>query len=106
MVSNFHKLPAIVATLPGDERNFDQELNAKIREAFPIGSSEENLVLYLKAEGFMPDWRQRSEPNSSSIIHDGLICKKTVHVFWRADAEGILTEVNGSYDSQCLISQP
>jgi hypothetical protein len=102
MIGGFHKLPTIAATLPGDERNFSEELNAKIRETFPVGSNEDGLIRYLKAEGFKPDWRERNEPNVSSVTHEGLFCKKVVRVFWRADSEGLLTEINGSYEAWCF----
>jgi hypothetical protein len=102
MIGGFHKLPALAATLPGDEKDFSQELDVKIREEFPVGSSEESLIRYLKAEGFMPDWRQRNEPNIGSVVHNGLLCKKIVQVFWRADPQGLLTEINGSYESECI----
>jgi hypothetical protein len=31
-----------------------------------------------------------------------LLCKKIIRVSWRADATGLLTEVGGTYESQCL----
>jgi|GEM_PF-2727661 len=101
VAGGFHALPEIVATLPGIESDFSQEFDARIRERFPIGSPEEHLVSYLAAEGFAPEWRQRNEANASILVHAGLICEKSVRVFWRSDPAGLLTEVNGSYESQC-----
>jgi hypothetical protein len=57
-------LPAIVATLPGDEAEFSRELDHRIRERFPIGTSEDELIDYLKNEQFLPEWRRRNEDNS------------------------------------------
>jgi hypothetical protein len=101
-IFTFNSLPEIVATLPGDESDFSHELNARIREQFPLGTKEEAFVAFLKLEGFVPEWRQRNELNASVFVRNGLICKKIIRVFWRADASGVLTEVNGSYESQCL----
>lgn len=102
MTGGFHPLPAIAATLPGDEAEFSRELDARIRERFPIGTNEETLIAYLAGEGFVPEWRRRDDPNTSAFIRNGLLCTDIVRVFWRADATGILREVNGSYASQCI----
>ena len=58
-VSNrVHALPAIVATLPGEEAEFSRELDHGIRERFPVGTSEDKLIEYLKSEQFLPEWRR------------------------------------------------
>jgi hypothetical protein len=98
----FHPLPAIAATLPGEETDFNQELDERIRERFPIGTSEETLILYLSGEGFSPEWRRREDANAGAFVWNGLICQKIVRIFWRADERGLLTQVNGTYQSQCL----
>ncbi len=98
----FRSLPAIVATLPGDEAEFSRELDARIRERFPIGTSEDKLIDYLKSEHFLPEWRRRNDDNLSTFVADGLVCKKIARVHWRADATGVLTQVGGAYESHCL----
>jgi hypothetical protein len=98
----FHPLPEIAAALPGDESEFSREFDGRIRERFPIGSSEDKLIDFLTNEGFLPDWRRRENPNASLSVQDGLICQKIVRVVWRADATGALKEVRGSYESHCV----
>ena len=98
----FHSLPAIAATLPGVEADFSRELDIRIRERFPVGTSEESLIAYLSDEGFAPQWPRGNDPNESDFIRNGLLCTDVVRVFWRADAEGILTDVSGAYESGCL----
>ena len=100
--SSFRMLPEIVATLPGDESEFRREFDERIRERFPIGSSEDKLLTFLANEGFFPDWRSRDNPNVSFFVQSGLICQKIIRVFWRADAFGTLTDVRGSYESRCI----
>ena len=100
--SSFRPLPEIVATLPGDESDFSREFDGRIRERFPIGSSEDKLLAFLANENFFPDWRRRDNPNSSFFVQSGLICQKIARVFWRADAAGVLTDVRGTYESQCI----
>ena len=101
-MSGFRSMPEIVATLPGDESEFSRELDGRIRERFPVGTSEDKLLYFLQSEHFAPDWRRRNDANSSSFIANRLICQKIVHVRWRADAAGVLTEIGGAYESHCL----
>ena len=100
--SSFRPFPEIVATLPGDESEFSREFDGRIRERFPIGSSEDKLLALLANENFFPDWRRRDSPNASFFVQSGLICQKIVRVFWRADPTGALTDVRGSYESRCI----
>ena len=95
-------LPAIAATLPGEEGRFSQEFDERIRDRFPVGSSEDALVDFLTGEHFAPEWRRRDGANAAAFVWSGLMCAKTVRVRWRADATGRLAEVNGAYESHCL----
>ena len=95
-------LPAMVATLPGDEAQFSREFNDRIRDRFPVGTSEDALLDYLVRADFTPEWRRRDDANASVFIWNGLICSKIIRVSWRADAAGALTDVHGAYESHCL----
>jgi hypothetical protein len=64
--SSYRPLPEMVATLQGDESEFSREFDGRIRERFPIGSSEDKLVDFLGSEDFFPDWRRRDNPNARS----------------------------------------
>jgi hypothetical protein len=94
-------MPEIVATLPGDESEFSRELDARLRERFPIGTSQDKLIGYLVGANFVPDW-PRHDGNASLFIFNGMLCDRTAHVFWRADAAGILANISGAYESHCL----
>ncbi|HEY3623955.1 MAG TPA: hypothetical protein VGL12_16480 [Roseiarcus sp.] len=94
-------MPEIVATLPGDESQFSRELDARLRERFPIGTSQDKLIGYLVGANFVPDWPRR-DGNASMFIFNGMLCDRIVHVLWRADAAGTLTKVSGAYESHCL----
>jgi hypothetical protein len=98
---NSNRLPAIVATLPGDESEFSHELDDRIRERFPVGASEDKLLEFLADQKFTPEWRRRDGPNEAVFLHQGLLCRQMVRILWRADATGILTEVHGKYQSSC-----
>jgi hypothetical protein len=94
-------MPEIVATLPNDESQFSRELDARFRERFPIGSSQDKLLGYLVGANFVPDWPQHGA-NASEFIFNGLMCDRIAHVSWRADAAGALTDIGGAYESHCL----
>ena len=86
----------------GRQFEFSREFDDRVRERFPIGSSEDKLLDFLTNENFFPDWRRRDNSNSSFFVQSELICQKIVRVFWRADAAGVLTDVRGTYESQCI----
>jgi hypothetical protein len=94
-------MPEIVATLPGDESQFSGELDARLRERFPIGTSQDKLIGYLVGANFVPDWPQRGA-NVAMFIFNGLLCDRIAHVLWQADAGGSLTHVSGAYEDHCL----
>lgn len=94
-------MPEIVATLPGDESQFSHELDARLRERFPVGTAQDKLIGYLVGANFVPDWPQHGA-NASVFIFNGWLCARIVHVLWRADLAGNLTSVSGSYESHCL----
>jgi hypothetical protein len=94
-------MPEIVATLPGDESQFSRELDARLRERFPIGTAEDKLIGYLIGADFVPDWPQHDE-NASMFVFNGWLCTRMARVLWRADAAGSLTNVSGAYESHCL----
>ena len=95
-------LPEIAATLPGDESEFNRELDERVRQRFPVGSDEESLLYYLRTQNFIPDWRKRDEPNAAYFIHPGIICEQAVRIIWSADASGKLTSIGGDYKSHCI----
>jgi hypothetical protein len=94
-------MPEIVATLPGDESQFSRELDARLRERFPLGTAQDKLIGYLVGANFVPDW-PRGDTNASQFIFNGLMCDRTARVLWRADAAGALTYISDAYESHCL----
>ncbi len=100
----FRNMPAMVMELPGGESGYGAGLDAAVKQRFPVGSEEEGLVAYLKAEGFAPEWRSGQGPNAAAFVQAGLVCRKRARVTWRADERGLLSEVGGSYESRCIVS--
>ncbi len=102
LAGGMRSLPEIAATLPGDESQFDHELDGRIRDRFPVGTSEDKLIDYLATENFKPEWRHRDGANAGAFVWNGLLCTKIVRVLWQADRAGSITEVSGGYQSHCL----
>jgi hypothetical protein len=100
------RIPEILATLPGIEQGFSRLIDERIHEHFPVGSREDDLVDYLDAEGFVPEWHRRNDQNAAVWLHVGLFCTKTVQVLWRANDRGQLTTISGGYASHCVFDQP
>lgn len=94
-------MPEIVATLPNDESQFSRELDARFRERFPLGTSQDKLIGYLIGSHFVPDWPQH-DTNASFFVFNGLMCERVARVRWRADPSGALTFISGAYESHCL----
>jgi hypothetical protein len=94
-------MPEIVATLPNDESQFSRELDARFRQRFPVGTSQDKLIGYLVGANFAPDWPQH-DANASLFVFNGLMCDRIARVLWRADAAGALTYISGAYESHCL----
>jgi hypothetical protein len=103
IVASFRHLPEIAATLPGDESQFGPELDVKVKERFPLGTADKDLIAELAQQGFTPEWRERDYANAASFVWTGVLCTKIVRVIWRADSAGALTQVDGSYQSQCVF---
>ena len=97
-----HTLPAMVATLPGAARDFSREFDERLRQQFPIGTNEGELIAYLDGEGFTPDWPRRNEPFAANFVRKGLFCEDTLRVVWRTESTGNLSQVDGAYASECM----
>lgn len=103
---DYKRPPTLLATLHGLERDFDNGINAQIRQLFPAGSSEDDLIDYLDAEGFVPEWHTRNGQNAGRFVHDGMLCKRIARVLWRSDERGKLINVSGGYTSRCVTDPP
>jgi len=99
----FHPVPRpqvpLTAGLHGTWAAVSEELDNRVKERFPLGSSEKEMALELRREGFSrQDWE-----SSVDLEHEAMrdesnwVCKQSAHVFWRADAEGRLTSIRGQY---------
>ena len=75
--SSFRPLPEIVATLPGDESGFSREFDDRVRERFPIGSSEDKLLAFLTNENFFPIGGVATIPTQASSFRADSYARKS-----------------------------
>jgi hypothetical protein len=99
---DFRSLPAIATALAGNEPEFSAQIEARVRERFPVGTPEAKLITYLETEGFTPEWARTGEAKAAHFTRDGFLCAKLVRIVWRSDEHGALTDLGGSYASHCF----
>ena len=77
----------------------------RLRERFPLASSEADLIRELWLEGFLPKTNLKAEHRTAdydSLDKGGLrVCRLTATVSWTADDKGQLTDIDGGYMDSC-----
>jgi hypothetical protein len=76
----------------------------RIRQRFPIGSTETALAHALQREGFAQiDWGGTTgSPHQADWKRDGFPCMTNVRVTWTADSHRRITSIDGFYGYACL----
>jgi hypothetical protein len=105
--SQFPAMPPLLRNLPGNSLDpHSQEMfSQKVRDRFPVGSFEADLIRELWLEGFLPQTDLRAPKRIArfdrfgDIIHD--ICRRDGAVYWSADDTGHLTAVSGEFHVHC-----
>jgi len=96
-------IPILLQSLPGQP---SQEWFAqRLKEHFPIGSSEADLIRELWLEGFLPKTNLRAERRTAEFDSGDKggfrRCRLTASVSWTADDKGQLTGLDGGYSNLC-----
>jgi hypothetical protein len=94
-------LPALVAGLSGNIQAADLEFRKRIRERFPVGSSEIELFQALEQAGFRPGWEIGAQ-RAAYFTQPGFPCARDRWIRWRADDDRIITEIDSGYGTSCL----
>ena len=101
-----HPLPAIAAGLPRFVHDAEKEFDRRIKERFPIGSSEKDLVIELNRQGFpapIQCYSVARKPGDENCRYttfsraSAIFIEEAVRVVWRTDGEGKLSEIVGAY---------
>ncbi len=98
-------LPALLEGL-GDSReaSSQQTFVQRLRERFPPGSKEDDLVQELRKQGFQLKTEGRAPQKEASFDRAaGLqdICRRGGNIHWSADESGKLSDVSGGYYVHC-----
>lgn len=88
--------PAIVSGIPESATVPNAQFTTRLRELYPVGSNEADLVERLERERFefKPDSR-------ASYVWSNLACSVLVSVDWEAEG-GKITHIEGVYGSACM----
>jgi hypothetical protein len=88
----------------GDKANQEWFVQ-RLKERFPVASSEADLIRELWLEGFLPKTNLKAERRSAdydSLDKGGFrLCRLTANVSWTADEKGQVTDIDGGYGESC-----
>jgi hypothetical protein len=77
----------------------------RLKERFPPGSLESDMMRELWLEGFLPTTNLRADRRAAafdSLDKAGFrVCRLTANVSWTADEKGQLTAIEGDYADSC-----
>lgn len=95
-------LPALLEGL-GDSResSSQQTFVQRLRERFPPGSKEDDLVQELRKQGFQLKTEGRKEATFDRAAGLQDICRRGGNIHWSADESGKLSDVSGGYYIHC-----
>lgn len=94
-------LPPVADNLPSDVREAQAEFDRRTRVAFPVGSSEAEVVAELKRAGFDVDPVARDGLRSAEVRRADWVCHRVWSVRWRSEAARV-RDVSGLFGLTCL----
>jgi hypothetical protein len=93
-------VPTIARDLPSNIAAADIEFKERLRSRFLVGMAENDLVRDLQAQGFQAPVSYR-DSKYATFSTTSIPCELTWSVIWRADPEGKITDIDGSYSATC-----
>ena len=76
----------------------------RLKERFPSGATEADLIRELWLEGFLPRTNLRAERRTAGYESQKDAfrkCRLAANVSWTADDKGLLTGIEGDYSDSC-----
>jgi hypothetical protein len=103
----FAAMPPLLQNIPSNylDPSSREMFSQKLRDRFPVGSPEADLIRELWLEGFLPKTDLRAPERIAEfnrfgdVIHD--ICRRGGSVHWSTDDTGLLTAVSGQFFVNC-----
>jgi hypothetical protein len=93
-------VPPIARGLPSNIAAADIEFKKRLKSQFSVEMAEFDLVRDLQAQGFRPPVSYR-DSKYATFSTTSIPCELTWSVSWRADPEGKITDIDGSYSATC-----
>lgn len=93
-------LPTIAQGLSGSYAEAGAEFDRRVRNAYPIGTSERAMMETLSKEGF--SLTTKGGFASARFERAGLFCRTLWIVYANADAKGRITVAEGNYGVNCI----
>ncbi|MGO9674809.1 MAG: hypothetical protein ACLPSF_11695 [Methylocella sp.] len=95
----------LTAGLEGEWSAVSKEFDGRVKNAFPLRSSDKQMAAELQRQGFRSQrWESSTEFEHEAMRReDSIVCRASARVFWRADAEGQITAIRGEIvEEACL----
>lgn len=93
-----HEVPPLAKDLPRNFEEADSIFKERIQSRFPVGTPERDVVETLVSQGFSIAPKR----NMASFEEPSTVCRLVWRVFWKADADHNLVEINAVYGGLCL----
>ena len=96
--SSDRPLPELARNLPQGWAEADLAFKERVRNRFPVGTPQKDVVDALESQGFTiaPDGKRASfeQPN--------IVCRLTWRIFWATDEVQNIRRIDGVYGGICL----
>ncbi|MEM7594191.1 MAG: hypothetical protein AAF383_22210 [Cyanobacteria bacterium P01_A01_bin.83] len=97
----FQKKPEFIQqTYSHDSFETQPKFKESVKENFPLGISEIQLVKELANKGFIPGWSY-SNQHQAVFITSNIVCHEVWSITWKVNEEGNVTEIDGLYRDIC-----
>ncbi len=87
--------PPMAGHLPADTNEARQAFKARVKAAFPVGSSEAHLIEILAAQGFT------MKEHEASFAKEHSLCMKEWRIQWKTDDDENIKSITSSYGLTC-----
>ena len=90
--------PELLRNLPSNISQAEAKFDRRVKQQFPLGSSERELVRELKSQ----DFQVRSFNKSAVFKTSNLACRLNWIISWKTDTLENITKIDGDYNTVCL----
>jgi len=93
-----HKpFPSLAAGLPRKVDEAEREFDRRVRDKFPVGSSEAAIKAALRQEGWGEPRAYKDMYYVNFTRASSFIMEQSATIVWKVDEQGRLTDIRGGY---------